>query len=164
MEGLHGGVLVHARHHGAGLLIDAVSEHALRLFGRLREAAHRAVGDELVIQHPRVQRGRCLDPGERLTLVRKGDGLGRVPHDAERLREPLRRIDGEDQHPSARARGSERERGSGRGLAHAACAAADDDALLAEEIADPGDGGGHAPPASGCARSSSSVNAATSPR
>jgi len=53
---------------------------------------------------------------------------------AERVREPLRRIDREDERTLAAARGSECERRRGGGLAHASGADTDDDAPLQQNV------------------------------
>ena len=87
----------------------------------------------LLIEHHRVQlaarrsarRARTSAAVDLLDLVAERG-------EPERVREPLRRIDRQDQRALAAARGRERERRRGRGLADAAGADADEDPALSK--------------------------------
>src|SRR5690606_11266150 len=91
--------------------------------------------------HPGIEH-----PGVELTAVREGDAvaLEELPadlhrllagrRDAEGLGETPRRIDREDQRAPPPSRRGEGHRGRTRGLADAAGAAHDDDALLLDEL------------------------------
>src|SRR6185369_12129977 len=101
-------------------------EHARRLLWRRREPAHELVERALDVEQHRVE---VMAPAER-----DAPRLAVERRDAERVLEPERRVDGEDDRPPAlpRRRDTDR-RGRGR-LADAAAADADDDLPLGDEV------------------------------
>jgi hypothetical protein len=131
---LHGGILHAPRQRVRDVLIDRVHKDPLTRLVVLCEAVHQIVEGALHVEHHGPQRPVRRDAKARER--RLGDGLGLVAErlHTQRVREPTRRVDGEDQRPPAATRRFERERCGDRRLAHSTAAHAHDDASFVERV------------------------------